>query len=111
MNNSIKEFTYFNELLDLYKNLLTPKQRDVLVRYYEYNLSLSEISEELNITRSAVSDAIEHAKEKIINYEKSLKLNEKIHKIIDIVDKSNLSKEEKNEIIKELTDGIWGITR
>ena len=111
MSNDLKEFTYINELMDLYGPLLTDKQRSILIKYYEFNLSLSEISEELNITRSAVSDTLEHAKEKLISYENKLKLNEKQCRIKEIIKNSSLNEKEKNEILKELTYGIWSITR
>lgn len=106
MSNGLKEFTYINNLMDLYGPLLTEKQRSILVKYYEFNLSLSEISEELNITRSAVSDALEHAKEKLLYYENKLKLNQKQHRIKEIIEKSTLDEKDKIEILKELTYGI-----
>ena len=106
MSDNLEEFTYINELLDLYGPLLTKKQFDVLAKYYQYNLSLSEIAIELNITRSAVGDTLEHAKEKLIQYENKLKLLQKSNKIIQLVKNSKLSEEEKNEILKEFTYGI-----
>ena len=45
-------------LLDIYGALLTDRQRDVLDLYYNDDLSLSEISENLGITRQGVRDAI-----------------------------------------------------
>ena len=41
-------------LFDLYSPLLSPRQRDVLDLYYNDDLSLSEISEDLGITRQGV---------------------------------------------------------
>lgn len=95
---AIEEYNYINELLDLYGNLLTDKQKEVLEKYYSYNLSLSEISEELNISRGAVSDLLNHAKSNLISYENALKLNEKIKNI----EKLNIDEEIKEKIIKEL---------
>lgn len=95
---AIEEYNYINELLDLYGNLLTDKQKEVLEKYYSYNLSLSEISEELNISRGAVSDLLNHAKSNLISYENALKLNEKIKNI----EKLDIDEEIKEKIIKEL---------
>ncbi len=59
----------YSELLDLYQNLLSETQREVLEDYYCYNLSLSEIAENRHITRSAVEDAIKKGKKKLDEYE------------------------------------------
>ena len=45
-------------LLDTYGKVLTDKQQDVLDLYYNQNLSLAEIAEEIGITRQAVHDCI-----------------------------------------------------
>lgn len=64
-------------LFDLYKELLTEKQRELFSSYYFYDLSLSEIAEPLNLTRQSVYESIKTVKEKLIEYEKSLKLFKK----------------------------------
>ena len=45
-------------LCDIYGELLTERQQDVLDLYYNQNLSLAEIAEEVGITRQAVKDSI-----------------------------------------------------
>ena len=47
-------------LLDFYGDMLTEKQRDMMVQYYDDDLSLSEIAENFGITRQGVRDAIKH---------------------------------------------------
>lgn len=98
----INDFDYINELLTIYKPLLTDKQADILEKYYQYNLSLSEISEDLNISRSAVSYAIEHAKSKIIGFEEKLHLNERFKKTYLILNDEILTDEEKVKKLKEM---------
>ena len=71
----IDRIVYVNELLDLYGNLLTEKQREVMFFYFSDNLSFGEIGLELGISRQAVSDTV---------YEDSLKIyemNNYIHNI------------------------------
>ena len=70
--NDLEETILMNRLLDIYGRLLTDAQLEIMQDYYQANLSLSEISENRNITRTAVSDAIKKAKEKLCNFEEKL---------------------------------------
>ena len=90
-------------LLELYGKLLTEKQADTVDLYYNQNLSLSEIAEELNITRQGVRKNLVYAEEKLFDFEEKLcflkqklELNEVISEVInkleDDVLKDKLSK-------------------
>jgi len=50
----------YSVLLDFYGPVLTEKQRVILTEYYDEDLSLAEIAENLGITRQGVRDAIKH---------------------------------------------------
>lgn len=63
-----------NALIDLYAQLLTPKQRDILALYYEEDFSLAEIAECLAITRAAVNDHLKRSEKLLEDYEKKLRL-------------------------------------
>lgn len=92
-----------NDLIDLYGVLLTENQLEIMEYYYMDDLSLSEIGENLNITRSAVYDAIKKSTNLLLSYEDKLKLLEKENKMNDLIKVANeLSKEELIEKIKEL---------
>ena len=52
-------------LSDIYGELLTKKQQDVLDLYYNNNLSLAEVAEEVGITRQAVKDSIVKGEKKL----------------------------------------------
>ena len=99
--NNINEFNYINDLYDIYRNLFTDKQILIMDNYYKFNLSLSEISEELKISRSAVLDSINHCKEKLKEYESILKLDEKHKNIKQILENSGIDDEIKKKIYKE----------
>ena len=99
--NNIEEFNYINDLYDVYRNLFTDKQVLIMDKYYKFNLSLAEISEELNISRSAVLDSINHCKNKLNEYESILKLNEKHKNIKNILESNDISEEIKEKIYKE----------
>ena len=67
-------------LLDLYGKILTEKQQDVLDLYYNENLSLAEIAEEIGITRQAVHDCIAKGEKKLFNLEEKLGIMKKTEK-------------------------------
>ena len=67
-------------LCDIYGELLTEKQKEILDLYYNNNLSLAEIAEEMNITRQAVKDSISKGEKRLFriirkarDYEKGTK--------------------------------------
>ncbi|MGN1481416.1 YlxM family DNA-binding protein [Porcipelethomonas sp.] len=70
----------FAFLLEIYENILTDKQRDVMKLYYWEDLSLSEISQNVEITRQAVRDSIKRSEQILEEFEKKLGLAEKITK-------------------------------
>lgn len=76
MDKSVK----MSMLLDLYGNLLTNTQKDTAFLYFDQNLSLSEIAEELNITRQGVRKNLSLAEEKLLDLEEKLGfLEQKLH--------------------------------
>ena len=61
-------------LLDFYGDILTEKQRSDLELYYNDDLSLSEIAEEIGISRQGVRELIKKAEEELLFYEEKLGL-------------------------------------
>lgn len=59
-------------LMDVYGNILTEKQRRALEMHYFDDLSLAEISAELNISRQAVHDSIQRGEALLEEYEEKL---------------------------------------
>lgn len=61
-------------LFDFYGKLLSPRQFTVIELFYIHDLSLSEIGDELDITRQAVYDTLKRAESKLYKYEENLGL-------------------------------------
>ncbi|HHY29618.1 MAG TPA: YlxM family DNA-binding protein [Syntrophaceticus sp.] len=61
-------------LSDFYGKLLTDRQQEVIRYYYEQDLSLGEIAENLKITRQAVHDNLKRAERALEDYELKLGL-------------------------------------
>lgn len=61
-------------LYDFYGELLTEKQKQVYEMHYQNDLSLSEIGEELSISRQAVRDQLKRTEKILRDYEEKLQL-------------------------------------
>ena len=77
---------YLNDLYDYYKNLLTKRQQECYEDYYFNNLSLSEIANNLEISRNAVYNQIKTVEKKVLFYEENLKMYERKNKVIKRVE-------------------------
>lgn len=77
----------YTELFELYKELLTERQREIFSCHYCLDLSLSEIAEPDGNTRQSVYSAIKTVKSKLDEYEKFLKLYEKNQKLMVLSEK------------------------
>ncbi len=74
----IEKNVQISMLCQIYGKLLTDKQFELIDDYYNNDLSLSEIAENNEITRQAVRDIIKKGEKKLFEYEKELKIMEKM---------------------------------
>ena len=61
-------------LFDFYGAMLTQRQQEIFDLYYNDDLSLSEISEQMQISRQAVRDSVTRSKNLMIGFEQRLGL-------------------------------------
>ena len=92
-------------LLDFYGDVLTERRRDALDFYYNDDMSLSEIAEEMGISRQGVRDLIKKAEEELAFYEERLGLAKKFAdaqahaaRALELCDVTETSNELKREI-------------
>lgn len=78
---------YYVMLYDFYSSLLSEKQKGYFEDYYFNNLSLSEISENINVSRNAIHKSIKLIEKKLLFYEENLSLYEKNVKLRNIINK------------------------
>lgn len=81
-------------LFDIYESLLTDREKEIFKYYYYEDLSLSEIGENLNITRTGVFNTLKKVEEKLTQFEVSLKLMDIKNTLKGLLDESDI------EIIK-----------
>lgn len=95
---NIEKTDYINSLLDIYAELLTPYQQEIMDLYYQEDLSLKEIADEKNISRNAVFTLINRVEKILVNYENTLHLLDKRKRIQNELDTENDLKTLKEKI-------------
>ena len=68
----MENFIYYSELYNIYKCLFTDKQKNVLELYYNENLSLSEISDIENVSKSYIGKIIKESQNKLLFYQETI---------------------------------------
>ena len=92
-------------LLDFYGEVLTDRKKEALDGYYNNDMSLAEIAEDVGISRQGVRDIIKKAEEELLFYEERLGLAKKFdeaqkhaRRALEICENEKLSDSLKEEI-------------
>ena len=72
---------YLNSLFDIYKELLTNKVQQAFSEHYIEDLSMQEIADNLNVSKSNIGMIVKRAEQKLKDYESKLHILEKNNKI------------------------------
>lgn len=99
----MEKFVYYNYLFDIYGNLLTEKNAKIFSLYYGENLSMQEIADLMQVSKSFVGTSIKNTENKLNDLESKLHINatnQELEKILNLQD----IKEIKN-IIEKLLNG------
>ncbi len=98
----MEDFIYYNNLFLIYKDLLKDSNRDIFDLYYGDNLSMQEIADIKNISKSRVGIIIKNVTRELDKYEEVLKLYEKEKIINELLEYSDIEiiKNKLKEIIK-----------
>ena len=112
MKENIGTVQYASMLYDFYGALLSENQLEVMTMYHEDNLSLSEIADELGMTRQAVHYTLKKAETKLEEYDSKLGLVENYRKNQErgqqarqIVSRLAADDEDKNRLL-DLIEGM-----
>ena len=92
---------YITTLYEIYKELLNEKERNYFEYYYFEDYSMQEIADLYKVSKAYASKYLNKINDKIISYEKILKINDRNSKIIDLLKNVNDS-ELKSKIIELL---------
>ena len=99
-------------LLDFYGEVLSERRRTVLEYYYNDDLSLSEIAQDIGISRQGVRDLIKKAEEELHFYEEKLGLAERFRntqrcaeRLLSLLENSGADSE-LQRVAKELAETV-----
>lgn len=71
----LKKIADYNNLFDFYQALLTEKQKNYFIMYFQKDYTLKEIADYYQISRNAVHDLIQVTLKKLEEYESILNLS------------------------------------
>ena len=99
-------------LLDFYGNILPEKKRGVMELYYNEDLSLAEIAEQIGISRQGVRDIVKKTEEELFFWEeklglvkRDLKLRDRAERILSLLPREqNITSDLESEIRSLLED-------
>ena len=79
----------FINLYIIYNDLLTINQKNYFKSYYFEDLSLSEIAENYNVSKTLIGKTLKQVESKLMDLENSLKINNILNKLETIKDRTN----------------------
>ena len=99
-------------LLDFYGELIPERKRTVLELYYNEDYSLSEVADEIGISRQGVRDIVKKTESELFFYEEKLGLAKKLllveqasDALCQLADRHSLP-EDVREMILQLTQAV-----
>lgn len=69
----MEDLIYYTRLFDLYKNVLTDKQRETFEDYFFENLTIEEIALNNGVSKNAISKMIKNIKGLLLKMEEDVK--------------------------------------
>ena len=101
-----EEFYEYTILFDIYGNLLSNKQREVMDKFLNLDLGESELAEILGESRQSVHDAIQKAKKQLILMEEKCHIAENLSKAKTKLSEAKSFLTETDENQKRVTEVI-----
>ncbi len=112
----LKKTIKITMLFDFYGSLLTEKQQQIIKSYFYNDLSLSEIADNIGISRQGVYDHLHRSEENLEDYEAKLGLLEKYNRIRknindleDMMIDKNILKNDQNQDLRKKLESIKSI--
>ena len=104
---SLEKNLKISRLFDEYSAVLSENQKLVMTEYYFVeDKTLSEIAQNLSISRQAVLDTIKKSEDKLLEFEDKFKLVEKVEGLQEIINKFKTNQISKHQFVDEIENKI-----
>lgn len=97
---------YISALLDVYGAVLNEKQRELCEYYYNDDLSLAEIAENVGITRQGVRDLIKRGEQTLLSLEESCRYCERFLRLKELSAKAREGDKAAAKSILDIIDEL-----
>lgn len=105
--SQLTDYIHYGELFEVYGQMLSIDRQEIMVDYFQYNMTLVEIAQEKNISRQAVLDSINKSCSKLDDFERKIKLLEKKIALQNSLNQiKTLAQKNQNEQIISKVDNI-----
>ena len=91
----MEKFVYYGEIFNIYKGLLSKNIQEIFSYYFEDNLTLQEIAENLGVSKSYVGNVIKMSEKKLDDLESNLHIYEHSQKLNVALEKDSIDEIKK----------------
>ncbi len=111
-NSVVSDRIKFSLLYDYYGELLSERNREIFEGYVLDDLSLSELAENIGVSRQAIRDSVNRTKKQLLEYEENLQVERKTEEVLSHMEEiERLIREYRNTHetdgdLKELLDKV-----
>ena len=98
----MEKFIYYGEIFNIYKELLSKNIQEIFSYYFEDNLTLQEIAENLDVSKSYIGSVIKRSEKKLDALESTLHIYENKAKLSSALEINDV--EEIHKVIKSILD-------
>ena len=88
----MEKFVYYNYLLDIYGFLLTEQNKKIFSLYYSDNLTMQEIADSMQVSKSFVGSSIKKTENKLNTWEENLKILKTKEELKDLLTEHDITK-------------------
>lgn len=96
----MERYVYYGMLFDIYQGLLKDNNKEIFKWYYDENLTLQEIADNLGVSKSYIGRIIKNTEKKLDELESKLHIYENKGKIKDVLKLNDINK--IKEVLKEI---------